>query len=155
VTFQIKPLPLGRFRALFAQTTEALAAQSILRVTADHPNAFPCRVSLRDAELGETLLLLNYEHQPAATPYRATHAIYVLENAEEAELAPGEVPEVLRRRTLSLRGFTETGIMQSADFTEGPELATALATMFANSEISYAHIHNAKPGCYAARADRA
>jgi hypothetical protein len=77
MSFQIKPLPLAPFRALFAQSAEALAAQSILRVTADLPHAFPCRVSLQDAEPGETLLLLNYEHQPTATPYRATHAIYV------------------------------------------------------------------------------
>jgi hypothetical protein len=154
MTFQIKPLKRARFQALFAQTTEELAAQSILRVTADSPHAFPCRVSLQDAEPGETLLLLNYEHQPALTPYRATHAIYVREHAEEAHPAPGEIPEVLRRRTLSVRGFTETGILQLADLTEGTDLATALQTMFANPDIAYVHIHNAKPGCYAARADR-
>ena len=155
MTFQISPLKLADFQALFSQTTEALAAQSILRVTADRPNAFPCRVSLQDADPGETLLLLTYEHQPALTPYRDTHAIYVRETAAESHPAPGEIPEVLRRRTLSLRGFTETGLMRGADLTEGKQIASALETMFANPEIAYIHIHNAKHGCYAARADRA
>jgi hypothetical protein len=35
---------------------------------------FPCRVSLVDAEIGESVLLVNYEHLPAASPYRMRYA---------------------------------------------------------------------------------
>jgi hypothetical protein len=47
-----------------------------IRLVADQPG-LPCRVSLTHAAVGDELLLLNYEHQPATTPYRARHAIYV------------------------------------------------------------------------------
>ena len=40
---------------------------------------FPDRIELRDAEPGERLILVNYVHQPADTPYRASHAVFVLE----------------------------------------------------------------------------
>ena len=35
------------------------------------------------------------------------------------------------------------------------ELAAAIEDFFASEEIAYLHVHNAKPGCYAARVDRA
>jgi hypothetical protein len=153
--FRISALPLAPFQPLFALSTEALAARNILRVTADSTAGFPCRVSLRDAAPGETLLLLNYEHQPAATPYRASHAIYVREAATEARPAPNEVPALFRSRILSVRAFTEAGLMIGADVTEGAALERLIDTLFADPRAAYLHIHNAKPGCYAARVDRA
>ena len=41
---------------------------------ADRKPGFPCRVSLVDAEIGESVLLVNYEHLPAASPYRMRYA---------------------------------------------------------------------------------
>jgi hypothetical protein len=45
--------------------------------------------------------------------------------------------------------------MVDADVTPGRELAPTIATLFANPAVAYLHVHNAKPGCYAARVDRA
>jgi hypothetical protein len=100
-----------------------LATRQAVRVTADRHPGFPCRVSLRDARAGETLLLLNYEHLPVATPYRSRHAIYVRENAAEARLEVDEIPEVLRTRLLSLRSFDDAGMMIDADVVQGRDLA--------------------------------
>ena len=47
---------------------------------------------MRDIEPGETALLLNYTHQPAGTPYRASHAIFVREGATAVYEAVDEVP---------------------------------------------------------------
>jgi hypothetical protein len=39
-----------------------------------HP---PCRVSLTDAQPGDEILLVNYEHHPVDSPYRRRYAVYV------------------------------------------------------------------------------
>ena len=153
--FRISGLPLASFAPLFALSDAELAARDIVRTVADTKPGFPCRVSLRDAEAGESLLLLNYEHLPVTSPYRSRHAIYVRENATEAQLDVNEVPEVLRTRLLSLRAFDEAGMMIGADVVQGRDCATTIEQMLSRPEVRYLHIHNAKPGCFAARVDRA
>src|SRR5579885_3413140 len=98
MSFQITGLPAKPFTAYFGQSTEELAKLGIIRCFADKQPGFPCRVSLRDAEIGESVLLLSYEHLSVSSPYRSMHAIYVREFATEARLEPGQVPEILRTR---------------------------------------------------------
>lgn len=155
MTFRIFALPMAPFTPLFALDNETLAGRGARRVTADAKPGFPCRVSLVDATPGETLILAHWEHQNADSPFRASHALYVRERAEQAHLAIGEVPELLRLRTLSLRGFDAAGMLVTADLAEGRALEPALETMLGMPEVAYVHLHYAKPGCYAARADRA
>jgi hypothetical protein len=92
MSFQISSLPSSRFEHLFGLPDKELRAKGVIARLADSKPGFPCRVTLRDAEPGTRMLLLNYEHQDAATPYRSSHAIYVIDGAEDAELAPGEIP---------------------------------------------------------------
>jgi hypothetical protein len=101
------------------------------------------------------MLLLNYEHQDAATPYRSRHAIFVCAGAQDVALAPDEVPEQMRSRLLSVRAFSEGGMLVEADVVEGSGAAETFARMLGNSETAYLHVHFAKYGCYAARVDRA
>lgn len=155
MSFHITGLPLTAFSPLFSMSDEALARQGALRVTADERPGFPCRVSLEDAEVGEKLILLNYEHLPVATPYRSRHAIYVRESATEAQLAIDEVPRQMRPRLLSLRAFDSDGMMKAADVVPGTAIEKLIGQMFANPNIAFLHVHNAKWGCYAARVDRA
>lgn len=153
--FHITGLPLAPFAPLFALSDAELAARNILRQTADKKPGFPCRVSLRDAEPGERLLLLNYEHLSVASPYRSQHAIYVREHATEVHLQVDEIPEVLACRLLSLRAFTPQGMMRTADVVHGRDLRPAITSMLEEGPtVAYIHAHNAKPGCYAARIDR-
>ena len=153
--FRISALPAAPFAPLFRLSDAELARLGALRRVADRTPGFPCRVSLRDAEPGETVILVHHEHQPADTPYRAGHAIYVREGAVEARPAVGEVPEVLRRRLLSVRAFDADGMMTAADVVDGGALEPAIERMLADPAVAYLHLHNAKPGCYVARVDRA
>jgi hypothetical protein len=155
MSFQINGLPAETFAPLFNLPDEELAARGAVRVIADRQPGFPCRVSLCEAQAGEVLLLINYEHLAVASPYRSRHAIYVRENASEAQLEVGEVPEVLRTRLLSLRAFDDAGMMLDADVMQGCGLAVAIDRMFDSHRVKYLHVHNAKPGCFAARVDRA
>jgi hypothetical protein len=154
MSFQISPLEPTQFSHLFNLSEEELARQGVLRYTVTDKPGFPCRVSLSDAEPGETLLLLNYTHLDTATPYRASHAIFVGENALPAHLAVGEVPASIRCRLISVRAFDQEGMMLDADVVEGTALEPVLESMFADASVAYLHLHNAKRGCYAARVER-
>jgi uncharacterized protein DUF1203 len=155
MSFQITALDHRGFARYFAMSADELAANRAVRVTATNKPGFPCRVSLADAEVGDDLVLVNFEHQPGASPYRAAHAIFVREGVVQARPAVGETPAVLRSRTLSLRAFGESAMIVAADLVEGQNLAGALDRLLADPAAAYVHIHYAKFGCYAARADRA
>lgn len=154
MSFQISGLPVAPFQHLFGLSDEELAKHGVLRRVADKSPGFPCRVSLQDAEPGQTLLLLNYEHQPAAGPYRSSYAIFVREYAEQAHPEVDEVPQVLRRRLLSLRAFDRHGMLLEADVADGRDIDPLIESMFERTEVDYIHLHNARPGCFAARVDR-
>jgi len=155
MAFRISALPFEAFASFFSMTDEELAAHGAMRRAVDAKPGFPCRVSLADAEVGETVLLVNYEHQPAATPYRASHAIFVREGAKQANPLLDEVPEVLRGRLLSARAFDAAGMMVEAEVVDGSEVVPVIQHLLGDAKVAYLHLHNAKPGCYAARVDRA
>ena len=154
MNFQISPLPLDEFQHLMNLDDESLVQLGVVRLRADAKPGYPCRISLQDADAGESVLLLNYEHQAVASPYRSSHAIIIRENAEQAEPFINKIPEQLRIRVLSVRGFDEEGMMIEADVVDGEHLESVIVEMFGNAAVEYLHIHNAKPGCFAARVDR-
>jgi hypothetical protein len=154
MTFIITGLPAATFAPLFTLSDAELATRNAVRMVVDRRPGFPCRVSLCDANPGETVLLVNFEHLAVASPYRSRHAIFVRENAVEAQLEPNEIPEVLRTRLLSVRAFDDVGMMIDADVVQGQALAPAIMRMLDTSKVRYLHVYNAKPGCFAARIDR-
>jgi hypothetical protein len=153
--FRIHALSAAQFQPLFALSDDELSTRDIRRVVADAPNSSPCRVSLRDAEPGERLLLLPFEHHPVATPYRASGPIFVREAASDTTHAIGEVPDQLRRRLLSIRAYGEDGMMRIADVVEGAGIETLIARFFDREDVDYLHVHFARYGCYACRITRA
>jgi hypothetical protein len=110
---------------------------------------------MRDAEPGETVLLLNYIHQPADTPYRASHAIFICEGAIDTYDRVNEIPEVMQLRLLSLRAFGADHMLLDADVVMGSESPAIIERLFANPAVAYIHAHNAKQGCYSGRIERA
>jgi Protein of unknown function (DUF1203) len=151
--FRILGLSPAPFADLFSLDDAQLAARGARRSIAQSDSGYPCRISLTDAARGDDVLLVNYEHQAADSPYRSRHAIYVREN-EQAYDAIDQVPEQLRRRVLSVRGFDADGMMTEADLVDGPELETLIERFFTHAQTQYLHLHFAKPGCYAARVER-
>jgi hypothetical protein len=155
VSFQISALPKSTFEHLFKLPWAELAAFRAVRMVANKKPGFPCRVSLADAEIGEEVILVNHEHQTADSPYRASHAVFVRQIANEVKPDANEIPEMLRARVLSLRAFDKAGMMVMTNLTDGNALEQAINEMFENTSTAYIHIHFAGAGCYAARADRA
>ena len=152
--FRIVGLPLANFTPLFSLSESELAQKHARRLIVDAKPGFPCRVSLEDAELSERVILLPFVHQPAASPYQASGPIFVRESANEAILAPGEIPEVVRSRLMSVRAYNDEGMMLDAAVTVGSELEPHIEKFFANPRVSYLHLHNAGAGCYSCRVER-
>ena len=152
--FQIHALPERQFEHLFLLNDEELAQRQAIRKIANKKPGFPCRVSLEDASVGEEVILAHFEHHAAASPFRASHAVYIRKGATEAHVDPDQVPQQLRTRTLSLRAFDAAGMMTFSDLVEGTGLEPALNGIFADSAVTYIHIHYAKPGCFAASVTR-
>lgn len=155
MSFRFHALPYAPFAPLFKLSDAELAETGARRMVADDRPGFPCRVSLMDAEPGETVMLLHFEHQPARSPYRASHAIFVRENAEQAFPEIGAIPDVLASRLISIRAFDAKHDMLSADVVDGADLSDAITGMLRDQQVTYLHLHNAKPGCFAASVTRA
>ena len=155
MSYRITGLDPAPFRHLYGLSDEALAAKGARRFVADAKPGFPDRIEVRDAEPGESVLLLNYTHQPADTPYRASHAIFVREGAETSLDRVDGIPDALLARPISLRAFNAAGEMVDADLIEGENLESLIRRFFDNPDVDYLHAHYARRGCYAARVDRA
>ena len=155
MTFRIKGLSAEPFRHLYGLDAKALAPFGARRYVVDKSPGFPDRITMRDAEVGETALLLNHVTHAVDTPYRTAYAIFVREGAEQPFDAVGEVPPAMRARLLSLRGFDASGMLVDADVVDGREAESLIARLFANSQVAYIHAHNARHGCYSGLIERA
>jgi len=153
--FRISGLLATPFRPLYGLSDQDLAAKGIKRYLVDKHPGFPDRIEMCDARIGQSVLLLNHVCQPADTPYRASHAIFVREGAETTYVGLDEVPESMRSRVLSLRAYDAAGMMIDADIIDGSEVESLIGRLLENIEVAYIHAHNAKRGCYSGRIDRA
>ena len=122
-----------------------------VRVVADEPNSYPCRRCLQDAAPGEALLLLGYDPFLGPSPYAGRGPIYVHER-DCAQFEGDGIPSQLTRRLLSVRAYDERHMLVDAEVIEGSALADSAQRLFEGA--AYLHVHNARPGCFAARIDR-
>ena len=155
IPFRISPLPIDEFAPLFELSDAELTARCMRRMIADAKPGYPCRISLVDAEVGERVILLPYPHLPGPGPYAASGPVFAREAARQAQLRVNEVPESVRRRLLSVRGYDREGMMVASDVTEGAALEASVSRLFSDERVAYLHLHNARAGCYSCRLDRA
>lgn len=153
MNFRFTGISAEPFRALFALSDAELLVRDMRRVVTDAASGYPCRVSLTEAAPGERLILVNYEHQPANSPYRASGPIFVREAAGEPYDGT-EVPPVVRTRLVSLRAYDAQGMMVDAEVFEGREIEPVLERLFGRDDTAYVHVHNARRGCFSCRVDR-
>lgn len=153
--FRISGLPAAPFAPLFGLSDGALAERGARRCVADTQPGFPCRITIEDAEPGESLILLSHQHQPTDSPYRASGPIFVREAARETFDRANHIPEQLRSRLLSVRAYDGEAMIVDAEVVEGAELDGLIDRLFGDTRVAYLHVHFARRGCYACRIDRA
>jgi hypothetical protein len=147
-TFQLRPIDpveADRLREAWADSRVYVA---------DERPGFPCRQCLRDAEIGEALLLVSYDPFTADSPYRAASPIFLHREPCSPPSDLQELPEQLTVRQLSARAFDAEASMIDAAIVQGDQLAATLARMFADGACDHVHVHYATRGCWAVRVDR-
>jgi hypothetical protein len=154
MTYVVRGLDPAPFEPLFGLSDGELAERGVIRMTVTNKPSFPCRVSLEDRDIGESVLLLNHVSHDVANPYRASHAIFVGEGVGRAAQYIDRVPPVFETRTLSLRGFDQDGMMVEALLSQPGEAEEGIRKLFANPQIVTIHAHNAARGCFAAKVER-
>ena len=144
---------LDEFRQL---SDDELQQRNVFRYIADQKPGYPCRVSLVDAEIGESVLLLNFGHLMSSSPYRSVGPIFVRQSAHETYDRVDEIPEVLRApgRLLSVRAYGPNDMLARASVIGTAEIDQSIQEFFANRQVAYLHVHYAGPGCFACRVDR-
>lgn len=152
--FIFKALNDEEFSQYYGLTDEALKQQGIISYKVESQPGYPCRVSLKEAEVGKRILLLNYQHLNVDSPYRSSHAIFVEDGAVSRDADKNTIPQSISLRQVSIRAFNELGMMIDADCVEGKQIKPCIENMLNNSTTDYLHIHTAKRGCYLARVER-
>lgn len=152
--YVISGLPVQPFQSLFGLDDAELRGHGVARMRVDSNSGFPCRISLENAQVGESVLLLPWQHLDVETPYRAGGPIFVREMVREHARIRNAVPEQQRSRLLSVRAYDAEGWMLDAEVAEGTLLEALIARFFDNAHVAYLHVHNARRGCYAFRVDR-
>jgi hypothetical protein len=152
--FRLVGLDHTQFAPLFEQSDAELRAQGIVRTRAATQPGYPCRVSLEDAAVGDELLLLPYWHHRVDSPYRSLGPIYVRRGVVQAFLAPGEVPDYVAARLISLRAYDRQNMMVAADVCRGTEVSARITGLFDTADVAYIHLHNAARGCFSCLANR-
>lgn len=154
MTYRIIGVDSAPYQHLYGLSNEQLAEENVVRMTVTGKPGFPCRITLTDRDIGESVLLLNHVSHDVANPYRASHAIFVTEGATEPAEYIDEVPPVFVTRVLSLRGFDADGMMAEAVLTQPGEADAGIRRLFENPAIVTIHAHNAVRGCFAAKIER-
>lgn len=154
MSFVIRGLDPSPYTHLYGMDDAQLAAHGAYRYRADSMPGYPDRVEMRDAEIGEDLLLVGHPSMGLDTPYKTSHAIFVREGATEIYEERETVPTVMHRRLLSLRAFDAHGMMMDAELAQGDAIAPTIERLFERSDTSRIHAHYALRGCFAGRITR-
>lgn len=132
---------------------ETLREMASVTQVADSNSGYPCRLCLRDAEKGETLVLVSYDPFVLSSPYRSASPIF-LHQVQCVRWRGKGIPEQQRRRQLSLRAFDVSEMMLASIIIEGEDLEGAAVRLFCDDRVDFLHVHNASPGCWALRIER-
>lgn len=146
--FQVVALQDKEFSNLFLMNEEELKSNGAVKIIAYAKPGHPCKISLKDAEVGEEVILLNYQYHSANSPYNESGPILIRKGATTAKLDVNEIPYILHHWYLSVRGYNTDSMIVEARVTKGVNLRENIDEIFDKKEVEYIHIHNAKPGCY-------
>lgn len=148
--FQLQALAARDFEHLFGRSDAELAKLGAQSMSVDATPGYPCRIGLRDPALGSRMILLSHEYQPANTPYRGRHAIFIEDGAATRITDVDEVPAYLGSRLLSVRAFGADHFMRDADVCAGTDAAAMFRHLLALPAVAYLQVHTARQGCYLA-----
>ncbi len=151
-TFRIVPLKTEVAEA--ARQMAATGSPDHATVTADSPQAFPCRHCLRWAEPGERLVLFPYAAIPPGYPYTESGPIFVHAEACRRYQATNEYPPEFRTGRV-FRAYNTDNRIIDAKVADGTAPELVIETLFDNAETAFVHARSITHGCYTFAIERA
>src|SRR3954466_7018718 len=113
---------------------DRLRAAGGIDYVADEKPGFPCRQCLRDAEIGDAMILVSYDPFEDSSPYRCPSPIFI-HRSPCIPYESNDLPEQLTCRTLSVRGFDDAAMMLDAALIDGGDLKGTIDGLFQNPAI--------------------
>jgi hypothetical protein len=138
-----------RFVPIDDSVADAFRTAGGVGYVADSKPGYPCRQCLRDAEIGEELILVAHDPFTIDSPYRSASPIFLHAQPCAPDLAATAIPEQLTVRQLSVRAFDDRAMMIDAALIDGTELQATIERFFADDTTDRIHVHNASRGCWA------
>lgn len=142
------------FRPITAAHAATLRAEGGDVYVADAKPGYPCRQCLRDADIGEELILLSFDPFTKETPYRSASPIFIHREDCSDRLDRSPLPRQLADRQLSVRAFDTVELMTNATVIDGGSLPETLEEFFSDETVRSVHVHNATRGCFATVVER-
>ena len=121
---------------------------------ADTFPGFPCRQCLRDADVGDEMILVSHDPFTRPSPYRSASPIFLHRYACEPPVDRRSIPPQLTGRQLSVRSFDDRAMMIDAAIVDGTDLALTIERLFTDKAAARLHVHNASRGCWAVTVER-
>jgi hypothetical protein len=145
----IDPAIAERFRA----TGRDDGGNTLRRLAADH--ASPCRVCLRNVQVGEPVLLGSYHLPRPRGIYWTPSPIFVHETPCAPFVASETIPEIVRGRMVSVRAYdaADQCVYDLGHAGDGDTIDAPLALALADPRTAFVNIHTAKPGCLLCRVE--
>ncbi len=153
INYVVSGLDETGFQKLFDLNELELAKLGAVKIIATSKPGYPCVISLDDAEIGEEIILLPYDHINSNSPFRSRGPVYVRNNVRKV-LLENSVPENLKIRRLSVRVYDDKDMMVNARTIDGRELEKFIQEAFRNPEATYIQVHISSPGCFNCQIDR-
>jgi hypothetical protein len=146
-TFVLRPIPPR-------DADELRRRGGPLYVADEHPG-YPCRQCLRDAAVGDELILVSYDPFRTDSPYRSASPIFLHRTSCQPYVTDPVLPQQLTRRQLSVRSFDGEEMMIDAAVIDGTDLEFTIQRFLADPASNQIHVHNATRGCWAVAVERA
>ena len=121
---------------------------------ADQKPGYPCRRCLRDAEVGEEVVLVSHDPFLTDSPYRSASPIFLHRYSCDPPAESDELPFQLTGRQLSVRSFDRAEMMIDAAVIDGHDLRDTIERFFRAEAAHRIDVHNATRGCWAASVER-
>ena len=148
-SYEYLPMKSEMANLIRTHRRDGLGNIGLAEMTVESPCSSPCRVCLKDAEAGESVLLCSYSPFVEPGPYRSLGPIFIHTRACEEARPAATAPQMLRSRLLSIRPFDSNGVMFGCDVVEGSALEAHITALLVNPRVHLIHVHIARTGCFA------
>jgi hypothetical protein len=148
-----KIMPLETKIADSARRNAASGTAGSAVITADSPNAFPCRHCLRFAEPGERVVLFTHTAIPESSSYCESGPIFVHLEQCERYAATDEYPAQLRNGR-AMRAYNSEFEMIDASIVDPATPESVIAKMFENPKTAFVDARSVTRGCFTFRVVR-